>query len=138
MLFKYLIIKDIYDISDVSVVERSSYDLAIKMFLGLDPYETEFINPSTLTKFRRNKIKSDELLNVLIQITLDVALEKKVIKSKTIYIDATHSIAKDNKKKALDVIKEKTKTIKKTHTRVMKRLKKKCQRNQYQMNSQTM
>lgn len=47
------------------------------MFLGLAPYETEFINPSTLTKFRRNKIKLDELLNVLIQMTLDVVFEKK-------------------------------------------------------------
>lgn len=85
MLFKYLIIKELYNVSDVTVVERSSYDLAIKMSLGLDPYEKEFINPSTLTKFRRNKIKSDELLNVLIQMTLDVALKKNVLRSKTIY-----------------------------------------------------
>ncbi len=125
MLFKYLIIKEIYNVSDVTVVERSGYDLAIKMFLGLDPYETEFINPSTLTKFRRNKIKSDELLNVLIQMTLDVAFEKKVLKSKTVYIDATHSNAKDNKKKAVDILKNKSKVIRRNAYKANESLKEK-------------
>lgn len=125
MLFKYLIIKEIYNVSDVTVVERSGYDLAIKMFLGLDPYETEFINPSTLTKFRRNKIKSDELLNVLIQMTLEVAYEKKVLKSKTVYIDATHSNAKDNKKKAVDILKNKSKVIRKNAYKTSESLKEK-------------
>ena len=52
-MFKYLLLKVIYDISDVDVVERTRYDMSFKYFLGLTPEETNLINPSSLTKFRR-------------------------------------------------------------------------------------
>ena len=48
-LFKYLLLKVIYDSSDVDVVERSMYDMSFKYFLGMSP-EEDVINPSTLTK----------------------------------------------------------------------------------------
>lgn len=51
-LFKYLLLKVIYDSSDVDVVERSMYDMSFKYFLGMTP-EEDVINPSTLTKFRK-------------------------------------------------------------------------------------
>lgn len=34
-LFKYLLLKTIFDISDVDVVERSRYDLSFKYFLDM-------------------------------------------------------------------------------------------------------
>lgn len=37
-----------------------------------------------------------------------------------LYIDATHSNSKDNKKKAVDIPTEKTKGIRKMHTKEMK------------------
>ena len=38
-MFKYLLLKTIYDISDVDVVERSRYDMSFKYFLGMTPEE---------------------------------------------------------------------------------------------------
>ena len=36
-LFKYLLLKRLFDISDVDVVERSRYDMSFKYFLGMSP-----------------------------------------------------------------------------------------------------
>jgi transposase len=38
-LFKYLLLKSIYTISDVDVVERSRYDMSFKYFLEMSPEE---------------------------------------------------------------------------------------------------
>ena len=54
-MFKYLLLKSIYDLSDVDVVERSKYDMSFKYFLDMAP-EDEVINPSSLTKFRRLRL----------------------------------------------------------------------------------
>lgn len=37
MMFKYLLLKDIYKLSDVDVVERSFSGMTFKYFLGLAP-----------------------------------------------------------------------------------------------------
>ena len=36
-MFKYLLLKTIYTVSDVDVVERSRYDMSFKYFLGMSP-----------------------------------------------------------------------------------------------------
>ena len=36
-MFKYLLLKSIYDLSDVDVVERSKYDMSFKYFLDMAP-----------------------------------------------------------------------------------------------------
>ena len=64
-MFKYLLLKSIYDLSDVDVVERSKYDMSFKYFLDMAP-EDEVINPSSLTKFRRLRLKDMDLLDMLI------------------------------------------------------------------------
>src|SRR6266498_976653 len=51
-LFKYLLLKSIFDISDVDVVERSKYDMSFKYFLDMAPEEA-VIEASSLTKFRK-------------------------------------------------------------------------------------
>lgn len=51
-MFKYLLLKTIYTISDVDVVERSRFDMSFKYFLGMSP-EEGVINASSLTKFRK-------------------------------------------------------------------------------------
>ena len=63
-LFKYLLLKVIYELSDVDVVERSRYDLSFKYFLGMAP-EEDVIHPSSLTKFRKLRLKDVELLDLL-------------------------------------------------------------------------
>ena len=51
IMLKYILLKDIYKLSDVDVVERSFSDMVFKFFLGLAP-ENSVIEPSSLPKFR--------------------------------------------------------------------------------------
>ena len=67
-MFKYLLLKAIYDLSDVDVVERSKYDMSFKYFLDMAPEET-VINPSSLTKFRKLRLKDMNLVDLLISMT---------------------------------------------------------------------
>ena len=55
-MFKYLLLKTIFDLSDVDVVERSKYDMSFKYFLNMAPEES-VINPSSLAKFRKMRRK---------------------------------------------------------------------------------
>lgn len=48
IMFKYFLIKTIYGISDVDVVERFGYDMSFKYFLGMSLEKTNLINPSSL------------------------------------------------------------------------------------------
>ena len=49
-------IENIYSFSDVDVVERSRYDMSFKYFWRMAP-EEEVINPSSLYKFRKLRLK---------------------------------------------------------------------------------
>src|SRR5665648_70174 len=94
-MFKYLLLKTIYDVSDVDVVERSHFDMSFKYFLEMTP-EEDVINPSSLTKFRKLRLKDTDLLNLLISKTVSIAIEKGIIRSKSIIVDATHSLSRSN------------------------------------------
>ncbi len=112
-MFKYLLLKTIYNISDVDVVERSRFDMSFKYFLGMTP-EDSVINPSSLTKFRKLRLKDSDLLNLLIRKTVSIALEKGVIKSKSIIVDATHTKSRSNPLSPLEVLKERAKLLRKS------------------------
>lgn len=111
-MFKYLLLKTIYTISDVDVVERSQFDMSFKYFLGMSP-EEDVINPSSLTKFRKLRLKDTDLLNLLINKTVTIAIEKGVIRSKSIIVDATHSGSRSNPYSAIDVLRERAKLLRK-------------------------
>ena len=49
LLFKYLLLKYLYNLSDNGVVERSRYDMSFKYFLELTP-EEEVIHPRACLK----------------------------------------------------------------------------------------
>lgn len=76
-MFKYLLLKAVYDLSDVDVVERSKYDMSFKYFLEMASVET-VINSSSLTKFRKLRLKDMKLLDMLIARTIQTALEKNI------------------------------------------------------------
>lgn len=115
-MFKYLLLKTIYTVSDVDVVERSRYDMSFKYFLDMNP-EDEVINPSSLTKFRKLRLKDTDLLNLLINKTVTIAVEKGIIRSKSIIVDATHTLSRSNPFLAIDVLRERSKLLRKTvHT----------------------
>ena len=102
-MFKYLLLKTIFTISDVDVVERSRYDMSFKYFLEMSP-EEDVINPSSLTKFRKLRLKDMDLLNLLIGKTVSLALEKGIIKSRSIIVDATHSLSRSNPYSPIEVL----------------------------------
>ena len=111
-MFKYLLLKTIYDVSDVDVVERSHFDMSFKYFLEMTP-EENVINPSSLTKFRKLRLKDTDLLNLLIGKTVAIAIEKGIIRSKSIIVDATHSLSRSNPLSPIEVLKERARQLRK-------------------------
>lgn len=97
IMFKYLLIKVIDNWSDVDVVEHSRYDMSYKCFLGLPPEQTVMIDPSSLTRFRRQRLQDRDLMDKLISQSLKVAAEHGLIKSKSIIMDSTHTRSRANK-----------------------------------------
>lgn len=65
--------RTIYTISDVDVVERSRFDMSFKYLLEMAP-EQGVINASTLTKFRKLRLKDTDLLHILIGKTVSIAI----------------------------------------------------------------
>ena len=61
-------------------MERSKYDMSFKFFLDMAPEES-VINPGSLTKFRKLRLKDMNLLDMLITKTVRIALERGIIKS---------------------------------------------------------
>jgi transposase len=112
-MFKYLLLKVIYTISDVDVVERSRYDMSFKYFLLMTPEES-VIDSTTLTKFRKLRLEDADLLNLLIQKTVTIAIEKGIIKAQSIIVDATHTLAKSNPFSSIEVLRERSKILRKT------------------------
>jgi len=111
-MFKYLFLKSLYDLSDVDLVERSRCDLAIKYFLDMTP-EEDVIDPSSLTKFRRQRLKNMDVLDMLISKTVQIAIEKGVIKSKAIIVDSTHTHARYNLLSPHDALVERSNGLRK-------------------------
>ncbi|MCR8978505.1 transposase, partial [Brevibacillus laterosporus] len=111
-MFKYLLLKSIYDLSDVDLVERSKYDMSFKYFLHMAP-EEEVIEASSLTKFRKLRLKDINLLDMLINKTVQIAIEKGIIKSKAIIVDATHTKARYNQKSPKEILTDRSKKLRK-------------------------
>jgi len=111
-MFKYLLLKTIYDLSDVDIVDRSIYDMSFKYFLHMAP-EEPVIEPSSLTKFRKLRLKDVNLLDLLINKTVEIAIEKEIIKSKSIIVDATHTKARYNQMAPREILMDRSKKLRK-------------------------
>jgi len=111
-MFKYLYLKVRYNLSDRDLVSRAKTDLAFKFFLGLRP-EDNTIHASLLTKFRRQRLKDVDLLNLLIKKTVELALEKGVLARKTLIVDATHTVARYNQKSPVEALRSSAKILRK-------------------------
>ena len=112
-MFKYLLLKTIFDLSDIDVVERSKYDMSFKYFLNMAPEDT-VIESSSLTKFRKLRLKDMNLLDMLINKTVEIAIDKGIIKSKSIIVDATHTKARYNQKSPRDILMDRSKRLRKS------------------------
>src|SRR5690554_6909914 len=112
-LFKYIILKNIYKLSDVAVVNRTLYDLSFKFFLEMDPRETKLIDPSLLTKFRRERLKDENLLDLLISKSLEIARNHGIALGNKMIIDSTHSVSSYNCKSPHKALMDMAKSIRK-------------------------
>ena len=106
-MFKYLILKAKDRMSDRGLIARTRTDMAYKYFLGYDQEETKLIAPSLLAKFRKERIGDEitekctdnsetatNLLDTLINKTVEIAIDKGILKIKNVVIqDSTHSNA---------------------------------------------
>ncbi|MBB6024952.1 IS5 family transposase [Paenibacillus sp. JGP012] len=111
-MFKYLLLKAIFELSDVDIVERSKYDMSFKYFLGMAP-EDSVIDPSTLTKFRKLRLKDMNLLDMLIGQTVALAMEQNILKSNSIIVDATHTKARYNQKSPQEILQDRARKLRK-------------------------
>lgn len=102
-MFKYLLLKAIFEVSDIDIVERSKYDMSFKYFLGMAP-EDEVIDASSLTKFRKLRLKDSNLLDMLINKSVEIAIEKGIIKSKSIIVDSTHTKSRYNQRTPREIL----------------------------------
>jgi len=88
--------------------------MAIKYFLD-DAPDDLVIDKSSLTKFRKMRLKDSDILNKLIRKSVEIALESGVIKSRTAIVDSTHTGSRYNSKtpteNILDVAKKARKAL---------------------------
>lgn len=113
LLFKYLILKAMYRLSDVDVVERSRYDMSFKFFLDLNP-EDDVIHPSTLSKFRTLRLKDEKFLDLLMNKSVAVAMQEGVLdKDVDVIIDSMHISARHNQRTPEMVLSELARNLRK-------------------------
>lgn len=124
-MFKYLMLKDIYELSDVDLVKRTRCDMSFKYFLDLIPEEVELIDPSLLTKFRTLRLKDDALLDKLIMKTVEIAVANGIKLGKALVVDATHTCARYHQKSLEEILLERAKKLRKDVYQVDESLKEK-------------
>ena len=112
IMFKYLMLKRMYELSDRDVVARAMTDMAFKYFLGIAP-EDNVIDPSSLTKFRKLRMKDDSVMDTLIAKSVEIALENGIKLSNTLIVDSTHTEARYGSKSAREYLLEVCKNLRK-------------------------
>ena len=111
LLFKYLVLKMYSGLSDVDVVKHSLYDLSYKYFLGLEPNEKNLIHPTSLTKFRRQRLKDANLMQLLISKTVQLAKDNNIKLSGVLIVDSTHTNACYTLHKPIEVLRMREKNL---------------------------
>ena len=97
-LFKCLIIKVITNLSDQDLMEEIRVNLEYKYFLDMAPMDLP-PDSSTLCVFRRQRLKDENMMDLLLSQTLKMAMERGIIKRSNIdgkahiniIMDATHT-----------------------------------------------
>ena len=112
MMFKYLVLKAMANLSDEKLVERCRYDLSFKFFLGLMP-EDNVIESSTLSRFRRQRLADTDILDLLLGKTVSIAKEQKLIDGKTIIVDSTHTLSRCTPLNQVEILQKDAKALRK-------------------------
>ncbi len=122
MMYKLLFLQTKDLLSDREVIDRAKTDMSYKYFLGLNP-EDELPHFSLLSVFRNTKIKDEKILEEMLRETVKQAIEKGIIKSNSIIVDAAHTSSKGVKKTPTQILREKSKNLRKEIYRIQPELK---------------
>lgn len=124
LLFRLLFLQILYNLSDERVIAETQVNLAYKWFVGLNP-EDELPDPSQLSRFRNHRLGASQVDEVLKHVVRQ-CMDKGLVKSKTIIMDATHTVASCQKQRPLEVLKDAAKrlfrVVVKKHPKLKKKL----------------
>jgi transposase len=109
MMLKLLLLQNLYNLSDVRVIEEASLNLAFMWFLGLNP-EDELPDASLLAKFRTQRLKGQDL-DEMLTCTVRQCVKRGIIKDIDAGVDTTHIGANTKKKTPERVMKHLAKKI---------------------------
>lgn len=112
MLFKLLMLKSKFELSDRDLMERAQTDMAIKYFVDVVP-EEQMPHHTLLTKFRKLRLNDESFMSLLISKTVKVARVKELLKSKTVIVDSTHTKSVYNPKTPIEILQEQSKKVRK-------------------------
>lgn len=116
-MFKLLLLKIMYPLSDRDLCERARYDMSFKYFLDIAP-EDAIVHPSLLSKFRTQRLKNIDLLELLIGKSIEAAQEKNISLGNTIIVDATHTHSRFPFQSPLESLKKQTSFLRKSCYRI--------------------
>lgn len=98
-LFKCLILKTISDLSDEDLMAEVKHNMAWKYFLDMNPEDMP-PHPSTLCVFRRKRLVDSNLMDTLLNKTLQMAVESGIVLRCAdgrvhinVVIDGTHTVS---------------------------------------------
>ncbi|WP_419465811.1 IS1182 family transposase [Brevibacillus brevis] len=124
LLFRLLFLQVLHNLSDDRIIEEAQVNLAYKWFLGLNP-EDKLPDPSQLSRFRNHRLGAGAVDEVLKSVVRQ-SIEKGLVKSKSIIIDSTHTLAASQNQKPLEVLRDAAKrlfrVVVKKHSRLEKKL----------------
>lgn len=112
IIYKLLFLQTKDLLSDREVIDRAKTDMAYKFFLDLNP-EDDVPSFSLLSIFRNTKIKDEAILEEMLNETVRQAIEKGIVKSNSIIVDAAHTNSKNHKKTPTQILRELSKNLRK-------------------------
>jgi hypothetical protein len=93
------------------LIQNTAVNMAYKYFLGMNP-EDKPVDSSLMTKFRKTRITED-ILEEMLGETVQQAIEKGIIKSRMIIVDATHSKSSAKHETPTQILRRLTKELRK-------------------------
>ncbi len=112
VMFKLLFLKILYHLSDERVIQEAQVNMAYKYFLNLEP-DDQLMHPSSLIKFRKLRLNQEAILEELLLEMVSQAIEKGLIKSKTLILDATHIKSKYSIQTPIEMLRDVSKNRRK-------------------------
>jgi len=110
MMTKLLMLQEMYELSEIKVIEEAHLNLAFMWFIGINPGDP-LPHPSLLTKFKTLRLKEMTLDDILSEVVRQ-CVEKGIIKTEDgVSVDAMHIEANTKKKVPERIMKHLAKKI---------------------------